>query len=39
MRQPKMARVERGHLVPMTLQEWAARFNADHRLAPPKGKR
>jgi hypothetical protein len=31
-----LARTDGKKLVPMTLAEWAARFNAEHRLAPPK---
>lgn len=31
-----LARVDGKKLVPMTLTEWAKRFNAEHRLAPPK---
>lgn len=33
----ELARVNsNGVLVQMSLAEWAARFNADHKLAPPK---
>lgn len=33
----QLARVDaKGQIVHMTLNEWATRFNADHRLAPPK---
>lgn len=33
----ELARVNAaGQLVKMSLVEWATRFNADHRLAPPK---
>jgi hypothetical protein len=37
MTAPTLVRTtDKGTIVPVTLTEWAAKFNADHRLPPPK---